>query len=208
MSWEINLGNALDEIKKMPEDSVDLVITDPPYDTLEKWRDMGTTTRLKDSSASSNEWFPTLSIEELKEVFVEIYRVLKNNTHLYVLCDEETADNIKPILREIGFKLRKSLIWHKVGRKKEVACPNCGSHVLEMHSPGTPGMGYPYRSQYEMVVLAEKGKRKPPKNKSVRNVLPVPWIKSKSTKPKMLHWIKTTMTLVPQNLLLQTRKKL
>ena len=44
-------------------------------------------------------------------------------------------------------------------------------------------MGYPYRSQWEMVLLAQKGKRKPPEDRSVRNVLPVPWIKRKGAYP-------------------------
>lgn len=33
-------------LTKIHDDSVDLVITDPPYWTLNKWREVGTTTRL------------------------------------------------------------------------------------------------------------------------------------------------------------------
>jgi site-specific DNA-methyltransferase (adenine-specific) len=183
MAHEIRLNDALAGLRELEDGSVDLIVTDPPYDTLEKWREMGTTTRLKNSTQSSNDWFPTLSFESLKEAFTECYRVLKNNTHLYVMCDEETGDNLKPILKEIGFTLRKSIIWHKVGKLKPVNCPSCGTVVCEQHSPGTPGMGYPYRSQWEMVLLAEKGKRKPPEDKSVRNVLQFPWIKSKTAYP-------------------------
>jgi len=183
MPHVIKLMPALEGLRELEDGSVDLVITDPPYDTLEKWRDMGTTTRLKKSKQSSNQWFPTLPPEELEKVFAECFRVLKNGTHLYVMCDEETGDNLKPMLRGIGFNMRKSLIWHKVGKLKAVVCPQCGTHVLDMHTPGTPGMGYPYRSQWEMILLAQKGKRKPPKDRSVRNVLPVPWIKRKDAYP-------------------------
>jgi site-specific DNA-methyltransferase (adenine-specific) len=183
MAHEIKLKAALDGLKDLEDESIDLVVTDPAYDTLEKWREMGTTTRLKDSASSSNAWFPTVSPEYLKECFEECYRVLKKNTHLYVMCDEETGDRMKPILKEIGFNLRKSIIWHKVGKLKPINCPSCGTMVCEQHSPGTPGMGYPYRSQWEMVLLAEKGKRKPPEDKSIRNVLQFPWIKGKGAYP-------------------------
>lgn len=183
MAHEVKLIGALEGLRELADGSVDLVITDPPYDTLEKWRAMGTTTRLKQSKQSSNKWFPTMSFEELGKVFLECYRVLKNGTHFYVMCDEETGDNLKPILKDIGFSMRKSLIWHKVGKLEEVLCPQCGTHVLDQHTPGTPGMGYPYRSQWEMILLAQKGKRKPPEDRSVRNVLTVPWIKRKGAYP-------------------------
>lgn len=183
MSHEIKLMPALEGLRELADKSVDLVVTDPPYDTLEKWREMGTTTRLKDSKQSSNKWFPTLTFDELKEIFTECYRVLKYHTHLYVMCDEETGDNLKPLLRDIGFDMRKSLIWHKVGKLETVNCPKCGTFICERHTPGTPGMGYPFRSQWEMILLAQKGKRKPPEDKSVRNVLQVPWIKRKGAYP-------------------------
>jgi len=183
MGHEIKLMPALEGMRELADKSVDLIVTDPPYDTLEKWREMGTTTRLKESSQSSNKWFPTLSFDDLKEVFVESYRVLKTGTHLYVMCDEETGDNLKPMLRDIGFDMRKSLVWHKVGKLKKWNCPRCDTFVCEHHTPGTPGMGYPYRSQWEMVLLAQKGKRKPPEDKSIRNVLQIPWIKRKDAYP-------------------------
>ena len=185
MAQKMWLTPALDGMMDLKDESVDLIVTDPPYDTLEKWRNMGTTTRLKNSKQSSNEWFPTLTFAELEKVFIESYRVLKKGTHLYVICDEETGDALKPILREIGFDMRKSLIWHKVGKRigVDVDCPQCGAYEMDDHTPGTPGMGYPYRSQWEMVLLAQKGKRKPPEDRSVRNVLAVPWIKRKGAYP-------------------------
>ena len=183
MTHEMRLTSALDGLVDLKDESVDLVITDPPYDTLEKWRDMGTTTRLKKSTMSSNEWFPTVDFEYLRKTFEECYRVLRKGSDCYVMCDEETGDALKPILRDIGFDMRKSLIWHKVGKVEKVNCPNCGAHVTDRHTLGTPGMGYPYRSVYEMILLARKGKRPIPEDKSVRNVLEIPWIKRSSAYP-------------------------
>ncbi len=183
MGHEIKLIGALEGLRELPDKSVDLGFTDPAYNTLEKHRETGTTTRLKNSKSSSNEWFPTVDFDYLTEVFKEYYRVLKKPAHLYVMCDEETGDNLKPILREIGFAQRKSLIWSKVGKHEDVHCPNCGTFVTKKHRPGTPGMSYPWRSSYEMILFFEKGKRRAPEDRSQRNVQPYPWIKSKGAYP-------------------------
>lgn len=180
---QIKLTPALEGLQELADESVDLVITDPPYDTLEKWREMGTTTRLSNSKSSSNAWFPVVPPSYLSDTFVETYRVLKPGTHLYILCDEETADNLKPMLKATGFRLLKSLIWHKVGKQEDVHCENCGHLVMTRNRPGAPGMGYPYRSQYEMILLAEKGKRKPPENRAIRNVLSYPYLKGSDYYP-------------------------
>jgi len=177
MAHEMKLVAALDGLRELDDETVDLVLTDPPYDTMEKWRDMGTTTRLKNSSMSSNEWFPTVDFEYLRKTFAECYRVLKRGTDCYVMCDEETGDALKPILTEIGFHMRKSLIWWKVGKEVEINCEKCGHLLTHINKPGVPGMGYPFRSQWEMILLARKGKRAMPEDRSVRNVLPIPWIK-------------------------------
>jgi len=46
-------ADAVTWLRTLPAASVDLVITDPPYEALEKHRAIGTTTRLKVSKASS-----------------------------------------------------------------------------------------------------------------------------------------------------------
>ncbi|MCZ8659771.1 site-specific DNA-methyltransferase, partial [Escherichia albertii] len=53
----LNQLDAVEWLKTLPSGSVDLFVTDPPYESLEKHRKIGTTTRLKVSKSSSNEWF-------------------------------------------------------------------------------------------------------------------------------------------------------
>lgn len=206
---EMRLADAVDGLRGIAAESVDLIVTDPPYESLEKWRNMGTTTRLAKSKQSSNEWFPTVPNSYFKPFFAECHRVLTRDTHMYVMCDEDTADALKPMIRAAGFSLRKSVIWHKVGKLEHVSCPRCGTHVTERHAPGAPGMGYPYRSSYEFVLLAEKGKRSPPDDKSVRNfqdVVDVPWIKGgdayPTEKPVTLNEILIKQSSFPGDLVL------
>ena len=183
MPHEIKLMDAMEGMASLESGSVNLVVTDPPYSSLEKWRNQGTTTRLKQSTQSSNEWFPTVANSYFGPFFEECYRVMRSGSDIYVMCDEETGDVLKPMLRDVGFELRKSLIWWKVGKEIEVPCGSCGKVLTHTNKPGIPGMGYPFRSQWEMILLARKGKRPVPEDKSVRNVLPVPWIKSRDAYP-------------------------
>jgi len=124
--------------RNVPDSSIDLLVTDPPYESLEKHRAIGTTTRLKHSKASSNDWFSIFPNSRFEELFIEVYRVLKRNTHFYLFCDQETMFVAKPIAEQVGFRFWKPLIWDK--RKI--------------------GMGYHYRARYECILFFEKGKRK------------------------------------------------
>jgi site-specific DNA-methyltransferase (adenine-specific) len=137
-SYKLIKDDAVSFLKSIESMSVDCVITDPPYESLEKYRAIGTTTRLKKSKASSNEWFDIFPNSRFEELFTEIYRVLKKNSHFYMFCDVETMFFSKPIAEKIGFKFWKQIIWDKVNI----------------------GMGYHYRSRYECILFFEKGKRK------------------------------------------------
>ncbi|HHQ4939139.1 TPA: hypothetical protein ACSP74_002426, partial [Aeromonas veronii] len=71
--------DAIAWLKSLKDESIDLVVTDPPYESLEKHRSKGTTTRLKHSKSSSNDWFSIFPNENFHALFREIYRVLKKD---------------------------------------------------------------------------------------------------------------------------------
>jgi site-specific DNA-methyltransferase (adenine-specific) len=139
----LTCGDAVDWLRRLPDASLDLIITDPPYESLEKHRAVGTTTRLKHSKASSNDWFDIFPNDRFEELFGEVWRVLKKKTHFYLFCDAETMFVAKPIAEQVGFKFWKPIVWDK----KKI------------------GMGYHYRARYEFVLFFEKGKRKFEKGK-------------------------------------------
>lgn len=138
MSFILETVDAVEWLKTLEDNSVDLVVTDPPYESLEKHRSKGTTTRLKVSKGSSNQWFDIFPNSRFPELFEQIYRVLKNNSHFYLFCDQETMFVVKPLAEACGFKFWKPLVWDK----EKI------------------GMGYHYRARYEFILFFEKGKRK------------------------------------------------
>ncbi len=132
----------LDFMGEIEDGSVDLAITDPAYWTLNKHRNIGTTTRLgghKDKAKQDeNMWFPTIDANDLWELMNETWRVLKPNSHAYIFGDDETSDYIKAYAGDMDWRKVKRLVWDKVNQ----------------------GMGYTYRARYEFIVFLEKGNRK------------------------------------------------
>ena len=131
-------ADAVEWLQGLPDGSVDLIVTDPPYESIEKHRAVGTTTRLKHSKASSNDWFTVFPNARFLDLFTQLHRVLKNNRHFYLFCDQETMFIAKPLAERAGFRFWKPLVWDKM----------------------KIGMGYHYRARYEFVLFFEKGKRK------------------------------------------------
>ena len=136
--FELSTADAVAWLRARDAESIDLLITDPPYESLEKHRAVGTTTRLKHSKSSSNDWFAIFPNARFAELFEQAYRVLKRNTHFYLLCDAETMFVAKPLAEQAGFRFWKPLVWDKC----------------------SIGMGYHYRARYEFILFFEKGKRK------------------------------------------------
>ena len=173
-------ADAIDLLKSLPADYVDLVIFDPAYQSLEKHRSTGTTTRLKKSKASSNVWFETFPNARYPELYKQLFRVMKPGTFLYMFCDGETRDIVTcgkspqtgpgffwmegPLITA-GFKYWKSIVWDKVNA----------------------GMGYHFRAQHEYIIMAEKvvrkGKHRQLTDKRLTDVLKRPRLKGKQYYP-------------------------
>lgn len=132
MNYDLYQEDAVSFLRSLPAGCVDLIVTDPAYESLEKHRATGTTTRLK------KDWFEIFKNERFKDFFEAAYHALATNSHFYFMCDQETMFVAKPIAEAAGFRFWKPLIWDK----QQI------------------GMGYHYRARYEMVLFFEKGKRR------------------------------------------------
>jgi len=111
-------GDSLEELKQLPDNSVDAVVTDPPYglgntsavnvaDCLKAW-------------ANGDEWMPKGSgfMGKAWDAWVpppalwsEVYRVLKHGGHALVFAGSRTQDLMSISMRLAGFELRDVLMW-------------------------------------------------------------------------------------------------
>jgi site-specific DNA-methyltransferase (adenine-specific) len=132
VSAAIVQADAVAWLEGLAPGSVDLIVTDPAYESLEKHRAVGTTTRLMGA------WFDIFPNARFPALFAAAYRALAANAHLYMLCDQETMFAVKPMGEAAGFKFWKPIVWDK----KKI------------------GMGYHYRARCEFILFFEKGKRR------------------------------------------------
>ena len=142
---QVHQADAIDLCEAQQDATVDVIITDPPYWTLDRWRNVGTTTRLgghRNRDQQRDEmWFETIDQDYLWRLFLEFDRILKLDGHLYVFCDDRVAPILLHWIREAKDEHRfgdaHQLIWDKV-------------HM---------GMGYHYRRAYECIVFTWREKR-------------------------------------------------
>lgn len=108
---DINIknGDALKLIKEIPDNSVDLIVTDPPYRLTKRGK-----------SCRPN-WMPNNMGENLfegeipntKEWISECYRVLKEGTHFYTFCNTNDIGEYLEVAKECGFKLHNIITMIK-----------------------------------------------------------------------------------------------
>lgn len=87
--------DVIDFMKKMPDSCIDLIVTDPPYliNYKTNWRKESH----KFSDVIKNDNNPNL----IKEYIKECYRVLKNDTALYMFCSFDKVDFFKSEIEKI-----------------------------------------------------------------------------------------------------------
>lgn len=158
-------ADALELLPHFPDGIYHAIITDPPYWTLNKWRSIGTTTRLgghRDEDKREG-WFEEIDRDQLYTCLREFSRLLPRNGHAWIFADNEVQAVIQGFVREgeTGFDYVKSY------------------PVLKMRADGEAprmGMGYHLKSTHEYVVLCEKGRRRWSKEQNNRpDYFSVPW---------------------------------
>lgn len=114
--------NLLDHVKR---DSIDLVVTSPPYWDILNQRRTADSKEVRNYSESTDDLGNIASYEaflaDLKIVFSQVYEVLKPNKRcISVVMDLRKKDRFYPlhedqsrIMREIGFELEEYVIWDR-----------------------------------------------------------------------------------------------
>tara|TARA_R110001599_G_scaffold12013_3_gene56399 strand:+ start:5117 stop:6193 length:1077 start_codon:yes stop_codon:yes gene_type:complete len=86
------LGNCLDVLKTLPDNSVDSIVTDPPYGL----------------SFMSKKWDYDVPS---KEIWIECLRVLKHGGHLLAFGGTRTYHRLVVQIEDAGFEIRDQIQW-------------------------------------------------------------------------------------------------
>lgn len=125
-------GDCLDVLREMPSNSVDSIVTDPPYGI----------------SFMGRKWdYDVPSVE----IWKECLRVLKPGGHLLSFAGTRTQHRMAVRIEDAGFEIRDMIAWvygsgfNKVGYIKD----NDGNHIL-------PGFGGSLKPALEPITVARK----------------------------------------------------
>lgn len=114
--FTLHLGDCLQTLRGMPDNSVDAVVTDPPYglgkqpDALAMLTDwiMAGHHEVKGRGFMGKEWDAFVPQPVL---WAEVYRVLKPGGHVVAFAGTRTQDLMALGLRLAGFEIRDLLAW-------------------------------------------------------------------------------------------------
>ena len=103
MSVELLQGDCLELMKNIEDESIDLIVTDPPYGI--EHRTFRTNSR-KIKNDDNLSW--------VDEFAYQSSRVLKHSNHVYCFVDAETSADFIVAFRKHGFKIRNLLTIPRV----------------------------------------------------------------------------------------------
>ena len=128
-------GDCLEVMKDIPDNSIDLIVTDPPY--LINYK-------TKYRKNKEHKFCSTIKNDNnymlIKKYIKECYRIMKNNTAMYIFCSFDKVDFFKQEL-ELYFKVKNMIVW-----------------VKNNHTAGD--LEAQFGKKYELILLVNKGRAK------------------------------------------------
>jgi site-specific DNA-methyltransferase (adenine-specific) len=178
-----------DIIDRIADDSVQILITDPPYSSgaRQDAQRQGRGSMLR--GIEDEDWFSHDAMTTwgfnwfIRSVFTFARPKMTEGAHAYVFIDWRQTPNLYGMLEACGFRVNQCLVWAKEN----------------------PGMGSHWRSQHENIVFASKGTAAPMLTRSLGSVLrspSVPPLKKFHPTQKPAGLIQTILDAIPGDLVL------
>ncbi len=182
---DLRLGDCLEQLKTISDESIDLVVTDCPYHIISggcsngtygngngifqkreyvKDEELGRTVLKGTKHINLGGCFDDDSVFtrqgklfkhndiKFEEWLPEVYRVLKQDTHCYIMINPRNLCELQTEAEKVGFKFQQIIIWNK--------------------NNSTPNRYY--LNSYEMILMLIKGKARNINNMGTKNILQIP----------------------------------
>lgn len=161
---ELYNEDCLKVMKNIPDESIDLIVTDPPYPTTARGSAGNSGGMLQKDINKKGKVFTHNDID-CEKYASEFYRVLKDGSHCYVMTNHLNLIHMLNTFTANGFHFIKSLIWDK----------------------GNKIMGQYYMSQFEYILFFRKGRAIRINDCGTSDIISVPNKKQKGEDGKNLH---------------------
>ena len=157
-------GDCLELMKLIPDKSIDLILTDPPYKITARGNGGNSGGMFQKKEVNNGKVFKVNDLE-IEDWLPEFYRVLKDGTHCYIMTNNKNITHYLSVIDSSLFHFIKNLIWVKDNKI----------------------MGQTYMSQFEYVIMLRKGKHKRINDCGQGDVLQIPNKKMKNLEGKTIH---------------------
>ncbi len=161
---QIHNKDVLELMKTMSDESIDLIVTDPPYKVTARGNAGNSGGMMQDKLSMQGKIFKHNDIKP-SEYIPEFYRLLKDGSHCYIMTNHVNLHEMLNVAKESGFHFIKSLIWNK----------------------GNKIMGQYYMSQFEYILFFRKGRGKKINKCGTADILEIPNKKTKGEDGKNIH---------------------
>lgn len=156
--------NFLDGVKNIPDKSIDLIVTDPPYKVTSKGCS-GTMSGYWVNDKSNQGLIFDNNDTDIKDYINEFYRILKDDTHCYIMCNQLNLPHFLDVINKSKFNYVKCLIWDKCNKI-------CGRY---------------YMNCFEYIIFIRKGKDRPINDCGTPDILRIPNVKTKNKDGSNIH---------------------
>lgn len=109
----INLmkGDCLELMKTIPDGSVDLCVSDIPYKLTGGGKGDGAKSKRPKGILSDNAQL--MQVPNFEDWLPELYRVMKDGSHIYLMCNFKNLNDLMNKSLAVGFKHINLLVWEK-----------------------------------------------------------------------------------------------
>ena len=133
--------DCLEGMKAIPDGTIDLIATDPPYKLTSRGSSGNMSGYWASDIAKQGKVFDHNDID-IEKYLPEFYRILKNDAHCYIMCNNYNLPHFFEVISKSDFHFVKLLVWDKQSKI-------CGRY---------------YMGQIEHIFMLRKGKDKPINN--------------------------------------------
>ena len=140
-------GDCLDIMRDIPDGSIDLIATDPPYKTTARGN-AGNSGGMLQKDINKKGMVFEHNDTDIEDYLPEFYRVLKDGSHCYIMCNHTNITHFLNVISNSLFHFVKCLIWDKGNKIMDTMYMNCFEYVLflwkgyarQINNCGTPDL--------------------------------------------------------------------
>lgn len=110
---KIHSQDCIEGMMQMEDNSVDLIVTDPPYKTITGGDSNGKNSIRPKGMLNGNRKLFKHQKLKISSWLPDLFRILKEESHCYIFTNSLNLEEMLTETRKAGFKLHNLLVWQK-----------------------------------------------------------------------------------------------